>query len=240
MQVQSSPAISRRDAMRLGLFGAAGLLLTDSRAPASAPTTRPAKAKAVIQIWLWGGPAHLDTFDPKPEAGNDYCGPLNHPISTNVDGIRICELLPLLAKQADKYAIIRSMTHGVNGHETASYLVQTPLRHAGLALATSSVSAASFLLLLWAMRRKIGSVNGGELWSTFWKTSAGGVVMGCLCFTSSGLIHQWLGMATHRAAFVDLAVSIPLGVAVYFAICKWLGVEAIERVREMIVRKVRS
>jgi hypothetical protein len=67
----------------------------------------------------------LDTFDPKPEAGNDYCGQLSSPIPTNVDGIIIGELLPLLAKQADKYSIIRSMTHGVNAHETASYMVQT-------------------------------------------------------------------------------------------------------------------
>jgi hypothetical protein len=67
----------------------------------------------------------LDTFDPKPGAGYDYCGPLNHPIPTNVDGIVIGELLPLLAKQADKYSIIRSMTHGNNGHETAAYMVQT-------------------------------------------------------------------------------------------------------------------
>jgi hypothetical protein len=74
---------------------------------------------------MWGGPAHLDTFDPKPDAGNDYCGSLSKPIATNVDGIIIGELLPLLAKQADKYSIIRSMTHGVNGHETASYMVQT-------------------------------------------------------------------------------------------------------------------
>jgi hypothetical protein len=79
----------------------------------------------VIQIWMWGGPSHLDTFDPKPEAGSDYCGPLNKPIATNIDGIQIGELLPLLAKQADKYSIIRSMTHGVNAHETASYMVQT-------------------------------------------------------------------------------------------------------------------
>ena len=91
---------------------------------AAAPAAN-AKAKSVIQIWMWGGPAHLDTFDPKPEAGNDYCGPLNKPIATNVSGIRICELLPLLAKQADKYSIIRSMTHGVYAHETASYTVQT-------------------------------------------------------------------------------------------------------------------
>ncbi|MGA2327870.1 MAG: DUF1501 domain-containing protein [Bryobacteraceae bacterium] len=89
------------------------------------PAALPARAKSVIQIWMWGGPSHLDTFDPKPEAGNDYCGPLNNPIPTNVAGIRICELLPLLAKQADKYSIIRSMTHGINAHETASYTVQT-------------------------------------------------------------------------------------------------------------------
>jgi hypothetical protein len=84
-----------------------------------------AKAKSIIQIWMWGGPAHLDTFDPKPEAGNDYCGPLNKPIKTNADGMVIGELLPLLAKEADKFSILRGMTHGNNGHETAAYLVQT-------------------------------------------------------------------------------------------------------------------
>lgn len=88
----------------------------------------PAKAKSVIQIWLSGGPSHVDSFDPKPDAGNDYCGPLNNPLATNVDGIRISELLPLLAKQADKYSLIRSMTHGDNGHETAAYLTQTGRR----------------------------------------------------------------------------------------------------------------
>jgi hypothetical protein len=87
-----------------------------------------AKAKSVIQIWMWGGPCHIDTFDPKPDAGTDICGPLKSPIETSVGGVRICELLPLLAKQADKYSIIRSMTHGNNGHETASYLVQTGRR----------------------------------------------------------------------------------------------------------------
>ncbi len=125
--------MSRREAARRGLLGAAGLLLAGGVPPpafgaaASAPsrTAAQGKAKAVIQIWAWGGASHLDTFDPKPEAGNDYTGPLNSPIATNVDGIRIGELLPLLARQADKYSIIRSMTHGNNGHETAAYLVQT-------------------------------------------------------------------------------------------------------------------
>jgi hypothetical protein len=126
--VMKNDSISRREAMRRGLFGAAGLLLggqVGSAAPAGPQSAGKAQARAVIQIWMWGGPAHLDTFDPKPEAGYDYCGPLNSPIATNVSGIRIGELLPLLAKQADKYSIIRSMTHGINAHETASYMVQT-------------------------------------------------------------------------------------------------------------------
>jgi len=125
--------LSRREVLRNGLLGAAGLAAAGSfgslawAAPKTAkPTAKAdAKAKSVIQIWLWGGPSHIDTFDPKPAAGNDYCGPLINPIATNVDGIRIGELLPLLAKQADKYSLIRSMTHGNNGHETAAYMVQT-------------------------------------------------------------------------------------------------------------------
>ena len=123
--------MTRRAVLRRGLCGAAGFLLADGlRLPALA-AAKPPKAKAVIQIWMWGGPSHLDTFDPKPDAGSDYCGPLNHPIKTNVDGIIIGELLPLLAKQADKYSIIRSMTHGVNAHETASYMVQTGRKAGG-------------------------------------------------------------------------------------------------------------
>jgi uncharacterized protein (DUF1501 family) len=117
--------ISRRRALQYGLCGAAGLIFSGgSRLAGFAPATA-GKAKSVIQIWMWGGPSHLDTFDPKPDAGYDYCGPLNKPIPTNVDGIVIGELLPLLAQQADKYSIIRSMTHGINSHETASYAVQT-------------------------------------------------------------------------------------------------------------------
>ncbi len=117
--------ITRRDALRSGLLGAMGLLLSDTLRIGTFAASRPGKAKSVIQIWLWGGASHIDTFDPKPDAGNDYCGPLGSPIATNVTGMRISELMPLLAKQADKYSLIRSMTHGVNAHETAAYMVQT-------------------------------------------------------------------------------------------------------------------
>ena len=125
MDEHHAEKITRRAALRRGLAGAAGLALLGHSS--AHPTARPsrARAKAVIQIWMWGGPSHLDTFDPKPDAGYDYCGPLDKAIATNVDGIRINAALPHLAQQADKYALIRSMTHGVNAHETASYLVQT-------------------------------------------------------------------------------------------------------------------
>src|SRR5581483_1743339 len=117
--------MSRREAVRRCLFGTAGLMLANGWGVRAYAADRSATAKSVIQIWLWGGPCHLDTFDPKPDAGYDYCGPFNKPIATNVDGIQIGELLPQLARQADKYSILRGMTHGNNGHETASYMVQT-------------------------------------------------------------------------------------------------------------------
>ncbi|MGO8701237.1 MAG: DUF1501 domain-containing protein [Limisphaerales bacterium] len=119
------PRVSRREAVRRILLAGGGLALADHLSFRACAVPPSARAKAIIQIWMWGGPPHLDTFDPKPEAGRDYCGPLSKPIETNVSGIRICEELPLLAKQADKYTIIRSLTHGNFGHETASYIVQT-------------------------------------------------------------------------------------------------------------------
>ena len=117
--------ITRRELIKVGAMGAAGLAAAKPGELLAKPAPKPAVAKSVIQIWLWGGPSHIDTFDPKPEAGEAYCGPLKSPVSTNVDGIRIGELLPELAKMADKYSIIRSMTHRNNGHETASYITQT-------------------------------------------------------------------------------------------------------------------
>jgi hypothetical protein len=66
--------LTRREWMKLGVMGAAGLAA--SNAGIAAPVIKK-PAKAVIQIWMWGGPAHLDTFDPKPDAGRDYCGPFD-------------------------------------------------------------------------------------------------------------------------------------------------------------------
>lgn len=132
--MDSGNNMSRRTALKLMALGAAGVGLNKlhpALAAATAAAPRPATAKAIIQIWMWGGPSHIDTFDPKPAAGYDYCGSLSKPIETNVPGIMIGELLPLLAKMADKYSILRSVTHGNNGHETAAYIVQTGRRPGG-------------------------------------------------------------------------------------------------------------
>ncbi len=138
------PILSRRDLLRYSLGTAAGLALAGASLPAWAGGDEPArppriaaKAKSVIQVWLWGGPCHLDTFDPKPTAGRDYSGPLTNPVQTVVDGVKIGQHLPLLAKLADRYALLRGLTHGNNGHETAAYLVQTgrkagPIVHPGI------------------------------------------------------------------------------------------------------------
>ena len=118
--------VSRREVLRLGIAGAAGSVLGDRLgAEALADSVKQHKAKSVIQIFLWGGMSHNDTWDPKPESGSEYMGQFAKAIPTNVPGIQIGELFPMLAKQADKYSLIRSMTHRNNGHETAAYLMQT-------------------------------------------------------------------------------------------------------------------
>jgi len=137
--------ISRREAICRGLTGAAGLAVASQlgseawaarqaaatgkqAAEAAAKQSASAyegKAKSVIQIFLWGGMSHNDTWDPKPESGRDYMGDMTETVETNVKGIRLSGWFPLLAKQADKYSLIRSMTHRNFGHETAAYLMQT-------------------------------------------------------------------------------------------------------------------
>ncbi len=157
--------VSRREAMRRGALGAAGMIAAgglNSRifaapakktpkqiaaeqkaardAAAKAKAKKKGKIKSVIQIFLWGGMSHNDTWDPKPGTGYDYLGEFDKFIPTNVKGIQLGALFPYLAKQADKYSLIRSMTHGINGHETAAYLMQTGHKPGGR-LAYPSVGA---------------------------------------------------------------------------------------------------
>ena len=116
--------LSRRTALRQGVTCAGGLLLAN-KLQAAQPVPHTHTAKTIIQVFLWGGMSHNDTWDPKPEAGREYMGEFMNVLPTNVDGIQLGQLFPNLAKQADKYSLIRSMTHGINGHETAAYYMQT-------------------------------------------------------------------------------------------------------------------
>ena len=101
--------VSRRDFLRVGSLSLCGLTVADflrAKAYAATPATTiapdaAARAKSVIQLWMGGGPPHLDTFDPKPEAGEDYCGPLRKPIATNASsGIQVRPSMPVLAPVA--------------------------------------------------------------------------------------------------------------------------------------------
>ena len=122
---RNSRGIGRRDFLRLGALGALGLTLGNWLTLEALGATTEGKAKSVIWLWMAGGPPHTDTFDPKPGAGPDYTGPYTKAIPTNVPGIQLCQTMPMMAKIADKYSIIRGMTHHSRGHETAAYMMLT-------------------------------------------------------------------------------------------------------------------
>src|SRR5262245_22424974 len=105
--------VTRRDFVRAGAI--AGLSLAGYLRLSHACEVKPAKAKSAVFIWLGGGPSHLDTFDMKPDAA-DVRGEFK-PIATNVPGVQVCEHLPKLAQMADKYAIVRGISHTLAGHE---------------------------------------------------------------------------------------------------------------------------
>src|SRR3954464_14440127 len=108
--------INRRAFLQVGASSVLGLSLADVLRVRA--TTDSAKAKAVILLWLWGGPSQLDTFDPKPNATLDYRGPFGT-IPTRITGLRFCELFPQLAKLTDKLAIVRSLHTQSNDHGIA-------------------------------------------------------------------------------------------------------------------------
>src|SRR5262245_19361484 len=108
--------LTRRDFVKVGVLGATGLSLAGYLRRAAAGEVRQAKATSAIFVFLGGGPSHMDTFDLKPDAPAEYRGEFK-PIDTNVNGIQVCEHLPHLAKCADKYTILRGVSHTLAGHE---------------------------------------------------------------------------------------------------------------------------
>src|SRR3954470_7846481 len=108
--------VSRRDFLTVGgtLFG--GALALPNLLAAEARSGLRTSHRAVINVFLPGGPPHIDMFDMKPDAPKEVRGEFN-PIKTNVPGIEICEHFPLLAKMMDKFAIIRSLVGSSGDHD---------------------------------------------------------------------------------------------------------------------------
>jgi hypothetical protein len=109
--------ISRRSFLRAGVLGLGGLTLADLlRLRASGGVRQGTAHKAVIMIYLPGGPSHIDMYDMKPDAAAEFRGEFK-PIQTNVTGMHICELMPLQARIADKFAIVQGLRTKGN-HDT--------------------------------------------------------------------------------------------------------------------------
>lgn len=104
-------AMNRRNFLTIGGSTLFGLNLPDFFRAQAAEKGAGAKAKQMVCIWLGGGPPHRDSFDPKPDAPAEFRGSFKT-IKTNVPGIQVSDLLPNMAKVADRYTIIRSCTTG--------------------------------------------------------------------------------------------------------------------------------
>jgi hypothetical protein len=110
---------SRRDFLRVGGLGVAGLSLASVLKAEAAAKRKGARAKSVVLVFLGGGLSHHDTFDTKPDAPEEIRGKYK-PIDTVVPGLRVGEKLPLVAKVTDKVALVRSGAHNNDHHETAT------------------------------------------------------------------------------------------------------------------------
>ena len=120
---QCSGPVNRREFMRVGALAVGGLTLAEVMAGrAAAGASR--KDTSVILIYLNGGPSHMETYDLKPEAPLAYRS-VFPAIKTNVPGIELCELFPLQAKLADKFAIVRSCHHMMASHSDGGIQVMT-------------------------------------------------------------------------------------------------------------------
>ena len=132
------PLLSRRDCLRLGGLTAAATAWPPliSTAALSDRVARP--AKACILVYLLGGPPHLDMFDLKPDAPKEVRGPFS-PISTNVPGTQICQHMPRLAARADRYALLRAVSHPNANHTPMIYYTLTG-RHVEQPLVDNDIS----------------------------------------------------------------------------------------------------
>ena len=119
----SHPTFSRRTMLQAGGISLLGLGTSHLNA-LRAESSSKHPAKAVIYIFLSGGLAQHESFDPKPDAPEDIRGEFK-PIATKTPGVQICEHLPMLAARSDKWALVRSLTHPSNDHSVGHHIMLT-------------------------------------------------------------------------------------------------------------------
>jgi uncharacterized protein (DUF1501 family) len=123
---QTCDGVSRRSFLRVGALGFAGLSLADLLRLRARGAVRQGASRdtAVIQIFLQGGPTHIDTYDPKPDAPREIKGEFQA-IATKLPGVQLGELMPRQAALMDKLAIVRSLAHETPDHNSGTHWVMT-------------------------------------------------------------------------------------------------------------------
>ena len=171
--------MTRRECLRVGglslgglTFGSLGsgfmgISLADllrSQATAATGDRQFGKAKNVIFLWLQGGPPQHETFDPKPNAPKEIRGEFK-PISTNIPGIQLSELLPRTAAMADKYAVVRSLVTDSNIHSASGYYVLTGYPYQGPSPRQISITDWPYFGSIVKMLKPSEKISG---YSTVW------------------------------------------------------------------------
>jgi hypothetical protein len=160
----SRSGISRREALRVGGLTALGVSLPDVLRLQAEASERAGKDVNCVLLWMLGGPSHIDMYDLKPLAPAEIRGELN-PIPTNLPGLELGELMPNMAKCADKFSLIRSMhsyspTHGMGDHHLMS----------GNKYTSQLVPPGFGAMLTWQQEREAGQtpsfVQVGDMVST--------------------------------------------------------------------------
>ena len=170
--VRHCTGVSRRRFVTVGGLGVMGLTLADALRAEAAP--RPggtaglsARKTACIFVWLDGGPSQFETFDPKPDAPVEIRGPYGA-IETNVSGIRISELLPTLARQMDRFTIVRTLTHSLDRHAPNHVMTGAPNGSTSFgAVATAFDERTGSLPPYVRLGSAIRGVGGGTLGPAF-------------------------------------------------------------------------
>ena len=164
--------LSRKEFLQVGFSGLLGVglpqLLESRLSQGGEVRSATARAKSVILVFCTGAPAHQDMWDLKPQAPVEVRGEFQ-PIDTNVPGMQIGEHLPRLAKLADKYALVRSMTHALPGHEQATHFVLTGINQlpAGATHMASRNDWPSYASAIQYLRPRADGLPSGGLLPTY-------------------------------------------------------------------------